>query len=75
MQNVLLEKQKVDFDIFAPMNRISLICILFTLTYFKVFVHQINVKTIFLNGILEEKFFMEQSESYKVLGKKIKFVN
>ena len=59
LQNFLLEN-KVDFDTFAPMMKISPICIFFTLTYiFKLFVHQINVKTKFLNSILEEEIFIE----------------
>ena len=71
-----LRKQKVDFNTFAPMTRILSICILFILTYiFKLFVHQINVKITFLNGILEEEIYMEQPKGCKVLRKRIKFVN
>ena len=44
------QKQNIDyFDTFAYVTRISSICILISLTYIqKLFIHQMDVKTIFL---------------------------
>ena len=35
-------------------------------------IHQIGVKTIFLNGELEEEIYMEQPEGFVVFGKENK---
>ena len=68
------QKQFVDyFDTFAPINRISSFCILIVLTYFhKLFIHQMDVKTIFLNGDLEEEIYMLQPEGYITPGQEHK---
>ena len=34
-----------------------------------------DVKTTFLNGDLEKEIYMMQPKDYKVLGKRIKFIN
>ena len=50
-------------------TRIASIRILFAIaSIYKLVVHQMNVKTAFLNGNLEEGIYMEQSEGYVVLG-------
>ena len=55
-----LQKQNVDyFDTFAPVTRISSIRILIVLTSIhKLCMYQMDVKTKFLNGDLEEKNYM-----------------
>lgn len=35
-------------------------------------IYQIDVKTTFLNGELKEKIYMEQPQSFVVLGKEVK---
>ena len=58
------QKQNVDyFDTFAPVTRISSIRVLIALaSIYKLFIHQMDVKTVFLNGDLEEEIYMKQSE-------------
>ena len=57
---VFSQKQNVDyFDTFAPVTRISSICILIALaSIHRLFIHQMNAKTTFLNGDLEEEIYM-----------------
>ena len=68
------QKQNIDyFDTFAPVTRISSIRILFALaSIYKLIVHQMDVKTTFLNGDLEEEIYMEQPEGCKIPGKENK---
>ena len=68
------QKQNVDyFDTFAPITRISSIRILIALaSIHKLFIHQMNVKTTFLNGDLEEKIYMLQPEGCITLGQENK---
>ena len=58
------QKQNFDYlDTFAPVTRISSIRILITLASIaKLFIHQMDVKTSFLNGDLEEEIYMLQPE-------------
>ena len=51
------QKQNIDyFDMLAPTTRISSIRIMFTLaSIHKLFIHQMDVRTTFLNGDLEEE--------------------
>ena len=64
------QKHNVDyFDTYSPVTRIASIRILFVIaSIYKLVVHQIDVKNAFLNGDLDEKIYMEQPESYVVLG-------
>ena len=59
-----LQKQFVDyFDTFVPVTRISSIRILIALSSIhKLFIYQMDVKTTFLNGDLEEEIYMLQPE-------------
>lgn len=66
-------KQKKDidyFDTFSPVTRISSIRILFALaSIHNLVIHQMDVKTAFLNGELDEEIYMDQPEGYVVKGK------
>ena len=68
------QKENIDyFDTFAPVTRISSIRILFALaSIFKLVVHQMDVKTAFLNGDLEEEIYMVQPEGCEILGQEHK---
>ncbi|WKA09025.1 hypothetical protein VitviT2T_026704 [Vitis vinifera] len=65
------QRNDVDyFDTFAPVTRIASIRVLFTLTSFhNLVIHQMDVKTAFLNGDLEEKIYTDQPEGCVVPGK------
>ena len=53
------------FDTYAPVDRISSIRLLFDLAAINnLVVHQMDVKTMFLNGILEEEVYMKQPEGF-----------
>ena len=58
------QKQNIDyFDTFAPIIRISFIRILIDLaSIHRLFIHQMDVKTTFLNEDLEEEMYMLQPE-------------
>ncbi|KAL6319947.1 hypothetical protein AAG906_037023 [Vitis piasezkii] len=63
------------FDTFAPVTRIASIRVLFTLTSIhNLVIHQMDVKTAFLNGDLEEKIYMDQPEGCVVPGKEKKCI-
>ena len=68
------QKHNVDyFDTYSPITRIASIRILFAIaSIYKLVLHQIDVKTVFLNGDLEEEIYMEQPEGYVVLGQEHK---
>jgi len=53
------------FDSYFPVARITSIRVLFVLTsIYKSYVHQMNVKTTFLNGDLKEERYTEQPEGF-----------
>ena len=64
------QKKGLDyFDTYAPVARITSIRILFALASInKLHVHQMDVKTGFLNGDLKEEVYMEQPEGFILPG-------
>ena len=68
-----LFKQKVDldfFDTFSLVTRITSIRLLIAIaTTFDLKIHQMELKTDFLNGDLEEETYMDQPEGFVMLGK------
>ena len=67
----LRQKKGIDFDeIFSPFVKMSSIRIILTLAVsLDLDVEQLDVKTTFLHGDLEETIYMEQPEGFKVRGK------
>ena len=61
-------KQKADldfFDTFSPVTRITSIRLLFAIAaIFDLKIHQMDVKTAFLNGDLEEEIYVDQPEGF-----------
>ena len=64
------QKEGIDyFDTYAPVARITSIRILFALDFIHdLYVHQMDVKTAFLNGDLNEEIYMEQPEGFVLPG-------
>ena len=64
------QKEGIDyFDTYAPVARITSIRILFALaSIYDLYVHQMDVKTAFLNGDLDEEVYMEQPEGFVLPG-------
>ncbi|CAM8902329.1 unnamed protein product [Rhodiola kirilowii] len=61
------------FDTYAPVARISTIRLLIALaSIHKLLVHQMDVKTAFLNGDLEEEIYMKQPEGFVLTGQEHK---
>ncbi|PHU24885.1 hypothetical protein BC332_03217 [Capsicum chinense] len=61
------------FDTYSPVIRITSIRMLIALAaVYGLEIHQMDVKTAFLNGELEEEIYMEQPEGFVVLGKENK---
>ena len=60
------QRKGVDyFDTYVPVARITSICVLLALaSIYKLIVHQMVVKTAFLNGDLDEEVYMEQLEGF-----------
>ena len=60
------QKEGIDyFDTYAPVARITTIRVLFALaSLHNLYVHQMDVKTAFLNGDLDEEIYMEQPEGF-----------
>ena len=68
------QKESVDyFDTYLPVTRITSIRMLIAITTSNNFeIYQMDVKTAFLNGDLEEKIYNEQPEEFVALGKEKK---
>ncbi|RVX01765.1 Retrovirus-related Pol polyprotein from transposon TNT 1-94 [Vitis vinifera] len=64
------QREGIDyFDTYAPVARTTSIRILFALaSIHNLFVHQMDVKTAFLNRDLNEEVYMEQPEGFVLLG-------
>jgi hypothetical protein len=64
------QKEGVDyFDTYSPVARIISIRVLFVLaSIYKLYVHQMDVKTTFVNEDLKEEVYMEQSEGFILPG-------
>jgi len=61
------------FDIYSPIIRISSIRIFLVLvSIHNMFIHQMDVKTTFLNDDLEKVIFMDQPEGFIVKGQENK---
>ena len=69
------QQQGIDFEEpFAPIARLEAIRMLLALSSFQKFkVYQMDVKSTFLNGDLEEEFYIEQLEG-SILGNDAKLV-
>ena len=68
------QKPNIDcFDTFAPVTKISSIRVLLALAYIpRLVIHQMNVKTTFLNGELKEEIYMTQLEGCVAPGQEEK---
>ena len=68
------QKEGLDyFDTYSPVTRITSIRILIALAaVHDLKIHQMDVKTVFLNGELEEEIYMERREGFIVPGKEKK---
>ncbi|KAK1423986.1 hypothetical protein QVD17_19297 [Tagetes erecta] len=61
------------FDTYSPVTRITSIRLVLAIAAIRnLEVHQMDVKTAFLNGNLEEEIYMEQPEGFKVTGQENK---
>ena len=58
------QKEDIDFfDTFSPVTKITFIRLLIAIAaIYNLMIHQMNVKTAFLNGYLEEEIYMDQPE-------------
>jgi hypothetical protein len=65
------QKEGIDYDeIFAPISRYNSIRIIISLaTIFGWKLHQMDVKTAFLNGEVEQEVYIEQPEGFLIHGK------
>ena len=64
------------FDTYSPVAKISSIRILLALaSIHNMFIHQMDVKTAFLNGDLEEEIYMDQPERFIAKGQENKVAN
>lgn len=68
------QKEGLDyFDTYSPVTRITSIRTLIAIAaIYNLEIHQMDVKTAFLNGDLEEEIYMEQPEGFIVPGKEKK---
>ena len=68
------QKENIDFfDTFSPVTRITSIRVLISLaSIHNLLIHQMDVKTAFLNGELDEEIYMDQPEGFVVHGQEHK---
>ena len=68
------QRKNIDFfDTFSPVTRIASIRVLISIASLNnLLIHQMDVKTAFLNGDLEEEIYMEQPEGFIVHGQESK---
>ena len=71
------QKENIDFfDTYSPVTRITSIRVLFSIVAIHDFIiHQMDVKTTFLNGVLEEEIYMDQPKGFVVPGQEHKYAN
>ncbi|GJV93957.1 zinc finger, CCHC-type containing protein [Tanacetum coccineum] len=71
------QKEGIDyFDTYAPIARITTIILLLALEVIhNPVIHQMDVKTTFLNGDLDEEVYMKQPEGFVMPGNEHKVVN
>ena len=61
------------FDTYSSVTRINFIRMVLAITALRnLEIHQMNVKTTFLNGALDEEIYMEQPEGFFALGQEKK---
>ncbi|CAL8091268.1 unnamed protein product [Prunus armeniaca] len=68
------QKEGLDFfDTYSPVTRITSIRMLIAIaSIYDMEIHQMDVKTAFLNGELDEEIYMEQPEGFVVKGQELK---
>lgn len=68
------QKKDLDyFDTYSPVTRITTIRTLIALaSVHNIVIHQMDVKTAFLNGDLDEEIYMDQPEGFIVKGQEHK---
>jgi hypothetical protein len=68
------QRENIDFfDTFSPVTRITSIRVLISIAaIYNLTLHQMDVKTAFLNGDLEEEIYMEQPEGFVIHGQEEK---
>ncbi|KAL0375679.1 UNVERIFIED_CONTAM: Retrovirus-related Pol polyprotein from transposon TNT 1-94 [Sesamum calycinum] len=71
------QKEGIDyFDTYSPVARLTIIRVLIALaSVYNLSIHQMNVKTTFLYGELEEEIYMDQPNGFVAHDNKPKFVN
>lgn len=63
-------------ETFSPVVKLTSIClILVIISHMNFKLHQMNIKTAFVNGMLDENFSMEQLEGFASKGNNEKYVN
>lgn len=61
------------FDTYSLVTRIIFVCMLIVIVALhNLEIHQMDVKTVFLNGELHEKIYIEQPKGYIIPGKENK---
>ncbi len=60
------QRYGIDYtDTFAPVARLTSICILLAIAaHNKMHIHQLDIDTAFLNGILDKNIYMTQAEGF-----------